>query len=207
MLQVLGRETSINVRKVLWTADELGIAYEREDWGLPVRDPNDPEFLKLNPNAQVPVIIDGDFVLHESSAIMIYLCDRHDDTGLLPRETRARALVLQWLIWQQTELNAQWGYAVYALLRRDPGYTDQSRIEDSARRWGAKMRILENRLAETGRYVAGEAFTLADISLALSVRRWMAIPAEKPALPNVSRYYDALRARPAAARWMSDEFF
>ena len=207
MLRVLGRETSINVRKVLWTADALGIPYEREDWGMPLRDPKVPEFLRLNPNGQVPVIVDSDFVLHESGAIMGYLCDKHGETSLLPREARARGLVMQWLLWQATELNAQWGYAVYALLRKEPGYEDQDRITDSARRWGAKMRMLEDRLAQTGRYVAGEAFTIADIALGLSVRRWMAIPAEKPELPAVRRYYDELRTQPAGARYMGDHVF
>ena len=59
MLVVLGRITSINVRKVLWALDELGLGYEREDWGLPLRDPRTPEFLALNPNGQVPVVIEG----------------------------------------------------------------------------------------------------------------------------------------------------
>jgi glutathione S-transferase len=62
-LKLLGRITSINVRKVTWALDEMGIAYDREDWGQPLRDPKVPEFLKLNPNAQVPVIIDDGFVL------------------------------------------------------------------------------------------------------------------------------------------------
>jgi len=62
MLKILGRITSINVRKVIWTLDEMGVEYEREDWGKPIRDPNVPEFLKLNPNATVPVMIEEGFV-------------------------------------------------------------------------------------------------------------------------------------------------
>src|SRR5690348_3846159 len=77
MLKVLGRVTSINARKALWALDEMGVAYEREDWGVPLRDPRTPEFTKLNPNAQVPVIIDDGFVLWESGAILRYLADRH----------------------------------------------------------------------------------------------------------------------------------
>ena len=57
-LKVLGRATSINVRKILWAADEMGLNYEREDWGMPLRDPHEPAFLALNPNALVPVIIE-----------------------------------------------------------------------------------------------------------------------------------------------------
>ena len=82
-LKVLGRVTSINVRKVLWLADELGLTCEREDWGLPIRDPKVPEFLALNPNGQVPVLIEDGFVLWESSAITRYLAGRQH-SPLLP---------------------------------------------------------------------------------------------------------------------------
>ena len=63
MLKVLGRVTSINVRKVLWALDELNLQYGREDWGLPIRDPKVPEFIALNPNAQIPVFIENEFIL------------------------------------------------------------------------------------------------------------------------------------------------
>src|SRR5688500_11898280 len=98
-LKVLGRITSINVRKVTWVLDETGVPYEREDWGMPLRDPKVPEFLKLNPNAQVPVIIDDGFVLWESNAIIRYLAKKHH-SDLLPRDLEAQSLVDQWLSWQ-----------------------------------------------------------------------------------------------------------
>ena len=98
-LRILGRITSINVRKVLWAADEMGIAYDREEWGLPVRDPKVPEFLALNPNAQVPVIVDDGYVLWESNAIVTYLARKHH-SKLLPRDAQGQGLVEQWLYWQ-----------------------------------------------------------------------------------------------------------
>ncbi len=205
MLKILGRDTSINVRKVLWCADELGLPYEREDWGLPLRDPAVPEFLALNPNAQVPVIIaDDGFVLWESSAILRHLAGT--DSRLVPADPRERAIADQWLTWQATELNPPWGYAVMALLRHAPGYDDEARIVQSLSRWAAKMAILEGRLASNA-YAAGPRFTLADIALGLSIHRWLAIPREKPAFPAAWRYYETLRERPAGAEWMSERFF
>src|SRR5690606_38469394 len=124
--------------------DELGLPYEREDWGLPLRDPKVPEFLALNPTGQVPVLIEGDFVLWESNAILIHL---GEGTALLPTERRARGLTLQWLVWQATELNAPWGYAVNALIRKTPGYDDPEKTAESIRKWGAKMEILEAAVA------------------------------------------------------------
>lgn len=207
MLKVLGRVTSINARKVLWTLDELGMPYEREDWGLPNRDPRVPEFLRLNPNAQVPVIVDGDFVLWESNAVMRYLEEKDGRNRLLPADLETRSIAEQWLQWQATELNPQWGYAVYSLLRHAPGFDDPEKVKQSLAKWAAKMAMLETRLGETGAFAAGSAFSLADIALGLSLHRWYAIPAEVPVFPAVRRYYDGLRGRSAGAAYMSAELF
>lgn len=202
MLKVLGRVTSINVRKVLWALDEMGLAYEREDWGMPIRDPKVPEFLALNPNGQVPVMIEGDFVLWESNAILIYLAER--EGKLLPSQLEERALALQWLVWQATELNPPWGYAVNALIRRTPGYDDPAKVADSIAKWAGKMEMLEEKLTGGVGYI-GRDFSIADIALGLSVHRWMSIPAEKAEFPAVAEYYERLMSREAGARWMGPE--
>lgn len=203
MLKVLGRVSSINVRKVLWALDELGLGYEREDWGLPLRDPKVPEFLALNPNGQVPVMVEGEFVLWESNAILIYLAQREGQ--LLPEQLELRALALQWLGWQASELNPPWGYAVNALIRKTPGYDDPARIADSMARWSAKMEILEAALAGASTGYIGAGFSIADIALGLSVHRWMSISAEKKEFPAVADYYERLMSREAGARWMAPE--
>lgn len=201
MLKILGRVTSINVRKVLWTCGELGIAYEREDWGAGFADPKTPEFRRLNPNALVPVIIDDGFVLWESNAIIRYLGEKHG--GLIPADIETRAMMSQWLSWQSSELNPAWGYAVAKLIRKLPGYDDESRFAASIKAWGEKMGMLEARLAETGAFVAGEDFTIADIALGLSVHRWLQCPfADKPEMPAARAYRDRLAARPAAREWV-----
>ncbi|SEQ11525.1 glutathione S-transferase [Devosia sp. YR412] len=205
MLKVLGRITSINVRKVLWALDELGLVYEREDWGMPGRDPKVPEFLALNPNGQVPVLLEGGFVLWESNAILIYLAER--EGKLLPGPLEQRALALQWLGWQAAELNPPWGYAVNALIRKTPGYDDPAKVAESIAKWATRMEILEARLGhDSGNgFVAGDDVSIADIALGLSVHRWMSIPAEKPQFPAVADYYQRLLQRPAGARWMGQE--
>lgn len=198
MLTILGRRTSINVRKALWAADELGVPYEVEVWGQPHRDPSDPEFVALNPNAQVPVLRDGDFVLWESSAILRYLMDAYGPGELMPADPRTRALAEQWFAWQATELNRAWSYAAAALVRKLPGYDDWAQIAASLSRWTIKMHILEDRLAQTRAYAAGHAFSFADIPLGLSVHRWFGGDFARPDLPAVSAYYERVKARPAA---------
>jgi glutathione S-transferase len=203
-LKVLGRVTSINVRKVLWAADEMGVDYDREDWGMPIRDPHDPDFLALNPNAQVPVIIDDGFVLWESNAIIAYLARKHH-SELLPRNAQAQALVEQWLYWQLGELNPQWMYAINALLRRNPAYTDETRIADSVNKWTARMEVLEGQLERTRAYVCGDSFSIADIAIGLSVHRWFMTPMPHKGLPEVARYYERMKERRAAKAWISKD--
>jgi len=203
VLKILGRVTSINVRKVLWTADEIGLVYEREDWGLPIRNPRVPEFLALNPNGLVPVMIDDGFVLWESTAIMRYLtADRDATAELMPGDRQGRGVVDQWLDWQQTELVPAWAYAYRALGRKMAGYDDKAQIERSLELWAGRMEILEKQLAGS-QYIAG-GFSLADITLGLAVHRWFATPFDKPALPNVEGYYERLKERPAAAAHLTE---
>ncbi len=202
-LKILGRTTSINVRKVMWTADLIGIAYEQEVWGLPHRDPRVPEFLALNPNGSVPVIIDDGFVLWESGAIMRYLAETRS-SDLLPANPRERALVDQWLTWQATELNPAWVYAVQALIRKNPAFTDEARIADSIAKWGAAMGIVEAQLAKGNGFVVNGRMSLADIALALSSHRWFSTVTDGPELPAVAAHYAAMQATAAGAKYLGE---
>ncbi|KAA0943883.1 glutathione S-transferase [Pseudomonas sp. ANT_H14] len=195
-LKILGRTSSINVRKVLWTCQELDITYEREDWGIGFSPTQSPEFLALNPNAQVPVILDENGVLWESNTICRYLVGLHQRHDLLTTEPAARARVEQWMDWQATELNPSWGYAFHALVRNNPDFQDTQRIAAGVRGWNDKMGLLEQQLIRTGAYVAGEDFTLADILIGLSVHRWRMTPMARPFYPAVSAYYEKLSQRP-----------
>lgn len=194
MIRILGRTSAINVRKVLWTCAELGIAYEREDWGLGFQSPNQPEFLKLNPNAMVPVLVDGDFVLWQSNSICRYLNDKVD--GALMGSTRqARALVEQWMDWQAMELNTAWRYTFLSKVRQNPDFQEPAQLQASIAAWTKLMGMLDRQLQATGGFVTGEHFTLADVVLGLSVNRWLAIPFDKPEYASVTAYEQRLRAR------------
>ncbi len=197
MLQVLGRSTSINVRKVLWLCAELELPIVHEEWGRGDLSVRSDEFRTLNPNGLVPVIRDEDFVLWESNAICRYLAARHRRDDLLPVELRPRALVEQWLDWQTTELNTSWRYAFLALVRKTPTYIDPAAIEASTASWNRHMQILEKQLQRTSAFVVGAHLTLADIALGLSTHRWFMTPIERPRLHAVEAFYERLSMRPA----------
>ncbi len=195
MLKILGKSSSINVRKVLWLCVELDLPYEQEEWGSGFRSTQVPEFLALNPNAMVPVICDGDFVLWESNAICRYLASRQERPDLLPEEPQARAVVEQWMDWQATELNNAWRYAFMGLVRKSTEHTDVAAIRASAENWNRRMATLEMQLSKTGAFVVGNAFTLADIVIGLSINRWFMTPIEHPVFPAVAEYYERLSER------------
>lgn len=196
MLTIYGRDSSINVRKVLWACAELGIDYRREDWGSGFRSTQEPAFLALNPNAMVPVIDDDGFVLWESNSILRYLAAQYGGAAFYPQAPRERAGVDQWLDWQAADLNRAWSYAFMALVRKSPAHGEARPLAASIDSWSGFMRVLEQQLRKTGSYVAGAAFTLADIAVGLSVNRWFGTPFQRPELPAVAAYYDLLNERP-----------
>ena len=196
MLKLLGNSSSINVRKVLWLCGELDLHYEHEQWGTGARPTATPEFLALNPNAKVPVIVDGSLVLWESNTICRYLAGKHGRSDLLPADPAARAGVEQWMDWQATELNNAWRYAFKALARKSQAHVDPLAIAASVADWNRHMHILDAQLERTGAYAAGSTFTLADIVLGLSTNRWLMTPMERPYLPAVQAYLERLSERP-----------
>ena len=200
MLKILGRVTSSNTRKVLWAADEMGLAYEREDWGTPNRDPNVPEFLALNPNGLVPVVIDDGFVLWESNAILRYLAEK-TGSDLLPSDQKERALVDQWMSWQSTDLNFAWSYVARVKLR-NAANPDPARLAESIESWIRMMQILEGQLDRGNGFVANGRFSLADIVIGVSSHRWMSLAFDKPKLPAVEAHLIQMQSRPAGKPYL-----
>lgn len=196
MLKILGKSSSINVRKVLWLCTEPGIDYRQEQWGAGFRDTREPSFLALNPNALVPVIVDGPLVLWESNTICRYLAAREGRGDLLSADAAARAGVEQWMDWQAGELNNAWRYAFMALVRKSAVHTDAAAVAASMADWNRLMTIFDAQLARTGAYAAGSGFTLADVALGLATHRWATMPMRRPPLPNVAAYYERLGQRP-----------
>jgi glutathione S-transferase len=199
VLRVLGRTSSINVRKVLWTLAECGFDYAHEPEWAGGRSAREPEFLALNPNGLVPVLRDDDRVLWESHAICRYLVGKAGRSDLLPADPYARAQVEMWMDWQQTELNTAWNGAFLALVRKaGPAADDPKAIARSASAWNERMLLLETHIAGSGGHAAGARFTLADIPLGLSIQRWLLTPIERPSTPALLDYRARLQARPAA---------
>lgn len=196
LLKIYGHAGSINVRKVLWTCAEIGIAFSREDWGGAHRSTSDAAFRALNPFGLIPVIDDSGVVVRESNTIVRYLATTRKRDDLLPTDSAKRANVEAWMDWQASDFNNTWRAAFLGLVRKNPDFQDPAVIAKSATAFNQAVRTVDDALAKTNAFLCGDAFTAADVVIGLSIHRWLSTPIDRPRLDHVTRYYARLCERP-----------
>lgn len=192
MLKIWGRKTSSNVQKVLWCCSELGLPYDRIDLGGPFGGNNDPQYLAKNPNGRVPTVEDGDLVIWESNTICRYLATMHGGERLYPKDPAARTHVERWMDWQLASAAAPMGTLLQQLVRAKPEARDAAAIEAARRQALAAWTIADGALANRP-YLAGNALTLAEITLGTLIYRWHTLAIERPELKNLTAWYERLR--------------
>lgn len=196
MLKIWGRTNSVNVKKVLWCADELGLAYERRDAGMQFGVVNEPWYRKLNPNGLVPTLEDDGLVLWESNAIVRYLAAKHATGTLSPADPGERAASDKWMDWTLSSLIGPYRDLFWGMVRTEPVKRDMGRIEASRARCVELFSMVDAAL-EGRRYLAGERLTIGDIPLGCFAYAWYAMPIERPAMPRLDAWYARLCERPA----------
>lgn len=202
MLTIWGRLSSINVQKVVASANELALAYERIDAGSTFGGLDTPEALARNPNALIPVIRDGDFVLWESNAIVRYLARRYGAGSLWPDDPQVVADADRWMEWQSTTFNPALFDAFWNTIRAKPEDRNQAALEASVRKTERLLDMLDAWL-NTRAHVAG-GYSMGDIPLACSAHRWYGLPLERRRHANVEAWLARVRARPAFAGVLPD---
>ncbi len=190
-----------NGHKIHIMLEETGLPYNVIPVDIGAGDQFDPEFLKISPNNKMPAMVDPDgpggkpISLAESGAMLIYLAEK---TGqFLPSEPHARYAVLQWLMFQMGHIGPMLGqthhFRSYALDRHD--YAVQRYENEANRLYG----VLDRRLGETP-YVAGEAYTIADMAIFPWMRRPHNQGVEESGYPNYLRWRETLLERPTVQR-------
>ena len=195
MIRLLGRQTSGNVQKAIFCLEELGLPYTREDYGRQFGNTLTDAYRKLNPNAKVPTMIDGDLVIWESHTILRYLAAVHGLTltGATPAE---RTMVERWMDWLLGALNTP-----YVAVFKDAKKAPAERAPDFAAQAAdlvAQLKILDGHITERA-WFALDRFTIADIALGSIVKRCLEFPIERPPYPELTRWQAAIDARPAFA--------
>jgi glutathione S-transferase len=201
MLNIWGRLNSINVMKVMWCVDELGIEHERVDAGMQHGVVGEDFYAKLNPNRRVPAIDDDGLVLWESNVIVRYLSAKYGCGSLSPVDIGERALADQWMDWQQTTVHADVTFIFWAVVRDLKENQDPAKLAAAASRLGKHWQLVDDHLG--GRdYLCGKHLTMADIPLGTAVWRWCNMETERPTLANVEAWHDRLKQRPGFQKYV-----
>ena len=185
---------SPNVRRARLAAAVLGIELEETVLDFTKGEHKKPEYLALNPNGAVPTLVDGDFVLTESRAIMQYLAGKKPESKLLPRDEQARADVTRWQFWDSSHFAPQLAAMAFEnILKRlfGMGEPDATKVGEALTNFRRFAAVLDKRL-DGKQYVVGDSLTLADLSLAASLM--YARQAEVPVaeFPNVVAWFSRI---------------
>lgn len=197
MIEVFSRRNASNVLQVMWALGELQLPYKRHAIGGSFGGTKTPEYLAMNPNARIPTIKDGTFVLWESNAIVRYLCRRYDKARLLLADNEMMyALADQWMDWYKTTLYPAYIDLVWAIVRTEPPLRNRRRIAALKSRTEERLRILDQQLGKDG-FVLGNELSMADLPFGCLVFRYLNLEITRPSFPNVEAWYKQLCERPA----------
>ena len=182
--------------RVRWTLQELAVDFEAIPVNMLAGENRSPTFLKINPAGKLPVLVDGDMVLTESIAIVLYLAEKYRDKGLIPTDLQQRAQLMRWLLFTTTELEQPlWRMArhttIYPESKRLPGELALARDD-----FAQMANVLEDHMS--GRqFVVGDTATVGDFVLAYTLD-WAKMAKVLNGLPRLEAYLEEMYARPRA---------
>ena len=211
MLKIYGVYRSRASRNI-WLANELGIPFEHvpviQVYRLP--DPHapgaplntqSPSFLAINPSGQIPSIVDGDVVVHESLAINLYLARKHGGP-LAPATIAEEGHAIQWSLWAATSVERHALDILYHRIGKPPAERIAAIADAGVEAIRAPFAVLDGALAATG-YLVGGRFTVADLNVAEIIRYAQAAPELFTKAPHVAKWIAACQARPAFKAMMA----
>lgn len=201
MIEVWGRRSSSNVQKVVWALDELGLDFKRHTVGGGFGGVREPSYLKMNPNGLVPVMKDGDITMFESNAIVRYLAARYGEGSLRPKQAAALAAAEQWMEWQQLNVVPHISAIFWNQVRLPAAQRNEKAISDASAKLTDMLAIADSAL-KSSTWFAGDGFSFGDIVLGVLYWRYSCLDCTKPDTPNIKRWFEALKERPAYRKWV-----
>ena len=193
MLTIYGSANSRALR-VIWMAAELGLKYDHKDWLPRAPETKTADYLAVNPNARVPSIDDDGFILSESMAINMYLAKKHK-SPLYPADPKLEALCWQWSLWETDRLDRQIVDYVRNSVASPPAERKPAVAEAAWLQVAPAFDVLETALGK-GPWLAGPAFSVADLNVAGALYRALSIDVSK--WPNLNAWLQRCWERPAA---------
>ncbi len=190
--------------RVIWLLNELGLEYELVPIDLLEGEAETPDFLALNPAAKVPVLVDGSLLLTESSAIQIYLAEKHPEAGLIPETVEDRAQMYRWIFFLATEIEQPlWRIARHTFLYPEDKRLPQD-VELATQECVAMVAVLERHMANR-EFVVGDRLSVADFNAAYTLD-WANEAGMLGEAPRLRAYLEAMYARPTAPVTIAEAF-
>ena len=181
--------------RALWMAMEVGVDFDHVPIEIGDAGARTPDFLAINPNGRLPVIVDDGFVLFESLAITLYLAKKHSTGRLYPAALEGEARAWQWSLWALTEVDR--GVNIWSLhaVRLPPAERDAGKRDEALAVLVAPFRVLDAAVAQS-QYLLGDDFTVADLNVAAVISR--AVDMDLSAVPKLKAWLERCLDRPAA---------
>jgi len=183
--------------RALWIAEELQLAYEHVPVEIGEAGARGPEFLALNPNGRLPIIVDGEFVLPESLAITLYLAKKYALDTLYPAALEDEARLWQWSFWAVAEVDR--GVNIWSLhaIRLPPDERDAALRDEALGVLAAPFKVLDTAVSQNP-YLLGSDFTVADLNVAAVINR--AVDMDLSPWPHLKDWLTRCLERPAARK-------
>ncbi|ELX3581874.1 glutathione S-transferase family protein [Salmonella enterica subsp. enterica serovar Gaminara] len=198
MITLWGRNNSTNVKKVLWTLEELELPYDQILAGGKYGVNQDADYLAMNPNGLVPLLKDDetDLLLWESNAIVRYLAAQYGQNRLWVDNPARRAEGEKWMDWANQTLSPAHRVILMGLVRTPPEKRDQAAIEAGIEKCDSLFALLDDALAHQS-WFSGDNFGTGDIAIAPFVYNLLNVSLKWTPRPNLERWYQQLTERPA----------
>jgi glutathione S-transferase len=183
--------------RALWIAEELQLAYEHVPVEIGEAGARGPEFLALNPNGRLPIIVEGEFVLPESLAITLYLAKKYALGTLYPAALEDEARLWQWSFWAVAEVDR--GVNIWSLhaIRLPPDERDAALRDEALGVLAAPFKVLDTAVSQNP-YLLGSDFTVADVNVAAVINR--AVDMDLSPWPHLKDWLTRCLERPAARK-------
>jgi len=197
MLTLMGRPNSSNVKKVLWTLEELGVSYENIKIGGAYGGLDDPAYLAINPNGKVPSLRDGDLIIWESNTIVRYLAATYGAGTLWLEEPKRRAHAEKWMDWGANVLFPAFHDILFHTLRLPQPQRDPAIVAQGVQNFEKALAIMEAELSQRS-WLSGENFGVGDIVAGVFVYYYYEMDLVRgTSFPHVESWYQRLKTRPA----------
>lgn len=187
-----------------WTLQELGVDFDAVAVDLLAGAHQRPEFLQINPAGKIPALVDGDVVLTESVAIVLYLAEKYPTKRLMPTDPAERAQLYRWLLFAATELEQP----LWRITRHTALYPEDQRLPGDVRLASEEFRAMAGVLERHMRgreFVVGDGVTVADFVTAYTLD-WATEFGLLDRFPVLLDYVRRMYARPRAALRIADAF-